>query len=292
MPERAFVTETWTDDDWFQELDRDQRYLFIYLWTNNHVKQAGVYQVTLATMAFETKFSKEELCEFLPSLSPKVEWYPEQNYIWVRNFIKRQCKSPKFLVAAAKCLKTVKSNGLVKEVLDYNEREHGISIPYLYSNGEVSVESPYSTDTMLIPDTDTSPDSDPDARSGEIGVVKGKEGVSAEEQATLQRLAKLKGWRVDGQDIDWLREFQMEFPWFVLTELKACVDYHSGRAPPKHKGIWKNRFRNWMIKKQEFGGKHGHEQRQARTGEHRRDSVEEPKPPWRTGEESDEDDTS
>ena len=93
MPERAFLTETW-DDDWFHGLSKDQRYLFIYLWTNGRCNQAGVYHMNLATMAFETKFTEGELPELLKSLSPKVEWYPEPNYIWVRNFIKRQAEGP------------------------------------------------------------------------------------------------------------------------------------------------------------------------------------------------------
>jgi len=97
MPERGFATETWDSDEWFQELSRDQRYLFIYLWTNNHCNQAALYHITLTTIAFEAKVPKEELPELLNSLSPKVIWYPTENLIWVKNFIKRQSKSSKFL---------------------------------------------------------------------------------------------------------------------------------------------------------------------------------------------------
>ena len=97
MPERGFATETWDSDEWFQELSRDQRYLFIYLWTNNHCNQAGLYHITLSTISFATKIPKEELPELLNSLVPKAIWYPEDNLIWVKNFIKRQSKSSKFL---------------------------------------------------------------------------------------------------------------------------------------------------------------------------------------------------
>ncbi len=162
MPERAFLTETW-DDDWFHGLSKDQRYLFIYLWTNGRCNQAGVYHINLATMAFETKFAEEELPELLKSLSPKVEWYPEQNYVWVRNFIKRQAKSPKFLIAAARCLKNIKNNGLVKEVIKYNLKQHSISIPYEEGIDSVSVGYPYTTDTSLTPNpSNTGPDTSAD----------------------------------------------------------------------------------------------------------------------------------
>lgn len=183
MTERAFLTDTW-DDGWFQELSRDQRYLFIYLGTNNHCNQAGVYHITLATMAFETKFSAEELPGILKALSPKVEWYAEPNYIWVRSFIKQQAKSPKFLIAVARCLKNLKPNGLAKEVIDYNFKEYTISIPYEYDTERVSVGYPYTTDTSLTPTTDTDTISDPGSgtgRTGEIGVVKGEDKTSRKE---------------------------------------------------------------------------------------------------------------
>lgn len=80
--------------------------------------------------------------------------------------------------------------------------------------------------------------------------AKGK--ITPEEEAIIHRFDKLGGWQTDDTDIPWLRDFRVEFPDFSPAELKACLAYHSGRSPPKHKGIWKNRFRNWMIKKQEI----------------------------------------
>jgi len=103
LPERGFNTETW-HDDWFQELSWEQKYLFIYLWTNSHCNQAGLYQITILTMAFETKITKEDLPQLLKSLSPKVEWFPEHNLVWVRSFLRHQAKSSKFVVAAIKSL--------------------------------------------------------------------------------------------------------------------------------------------------------------------------------------------
>ncbi len=167
MPERGFATETWDSDEWFQELSRDQRYLFMYLWTNNHCNQAGLYHITLPTIAFEAKFSREELPKLLHSLSPKVKWYPEDNLIWVRNFIKRQSKSPKFLAAAAKSLLSVHRNEAVNELLEYNLKHYRISIPYQYYMDKLSVLTRVSA-------------SDPKSVSNAdkvIGVVKGEEEI-------------------------------------------------------------------------------------------------------------------
>ena len=82
---------------------------------------------------------------------------------------------------------------------------------------------------------------------------------TSDESKKLDILRSLKGWRYDqADDLAWLRDFTQEFAGFDLAHLRATRDYHSGRAPPKHKGGWKNRFRNWMSKKKEFekGGPH------------------------------------
>jgi len=78
------------------------------------------------------------------------------------------------------------------------------------------------------------------------------------EREFLKLLSTLNNWKADeSEDLVWLGGFISQFPDFTPAELEACSDYHSGRAPPKqmHKGIWKNRFRNWMIKKREFAEK-------------------------------------
>lgn len=236
MPERAFLTETW-DDDWFHGLSRDQRYLFIYLWTNSRCTQAGVYHINLATMAFETKFTAEELPELLKSLSPKVEWYPEQNYVWVRNFIKWQAKSPKFLIAAARCLKNVKNNGLVKEVINYNLKEHSISIPYEEDMDKVSVGYPYPTDTSLVPSpSNTGPDTGADKGRGK-GVVKGgmtgetvprsrmevEETLCEGDQEVISVWCSVKGFNMNPADASALvARLRTEFPNLdILEESKA-----------------------------------------------------------------------
>jgi len=283
MPERAFLTETW-DDDWFHGLSRDQRYLFIYLWTNGRCNQAGFYHINLATMAFETKFMEEELPQLLRSLSPKVEWYPEHNYVWVKNFIKWQAKSPKFLIAVARCLKNVRNNGLAREIINYNLKEHSISIPYEEGAGMVSIGYQYPIDTSLTPIPSMSgPNADTGNSTGKENRVRGRgkppnrpagavietaaesgssethEGkiglatVTAEESALLEFLKSLEGWRfAEADDLIWLREFRQDWPDFSLLLAKACRDYHSGRMKPKHKGIWKKRFHVWMSHDRQF----------------------------------------
>ncbi|GAG51156.1 unnamed protein product, partial [marine sediment metagenome] len=173
MPERGFNTNYWTDP-FVRKLNAHGKLLFSYLWTNDHCNQAGVYEIDLETIAFETKLPEEELPDLLQRLEPKVKWFQDKDVIWVRNFISHQAKSPKFLIAAANCLKKLNSNGISSEVVSFNLECHRISIPYRYTNDSISIL----------------PDSDSDSKSSSSSnkrkrVVKGEgEGEKKKEEIT------------------------------------------------------------------------------------------------------------
>jgi len=83
---------------------------------------------------------------------------------------------------------------------------------------------------------------------------------TAEESKILGFLETLEGWRFGrADDLVWLRDFCQDWPDFNLRLAKECRDYHSGKPRVKHKGVWKNRFRNWMEieKKDRKGGANG-----------------------------------
>ncbi|GAI72820.1 unnamed protein product [marine sediment metagenome] len=237
MPERRFDDGYW-DDPFVQLLSRDGKLLYAYLWTNKHCNQAGLYQITPSTIAFETKLGEADIPQLLEELAPKVIWYRGENLVWVKNFIKRQSISSKFLVAVARCLTSINHHEAVEAVINYNRERYTLLIPY-----------EYPTDRVSIPSTSTSPSKSLSNSNKGAGVVKGKGVLPAGESDIIKRFGQLKGWQADEDDVHWLQGLRSEFPGFTLSELNACVDYYSGRAPPKHKGIWKNRFRNWMIKK-------------------------------------------
>jgi hypothetical protein len=168
MPERAFRTEMWTEDEWFQSLSINQRYLFLYLKYNGHCKPPGIYRITLSTISFETNLDRDALPEFLESLRPKVEWYAEDNTVWVKDFLKEQAKSPKFITAAVTSLSNSDfPEDLVAEFELYNQsllssdvrpnlsltkRECVIirdNFRCLYCNREITDSSDYEVDHII-----------------------------------------------------------------------------------------------------------------------------------------------
>ena len=167
MPERGFNTEYWADP-FVESLPMEGKLLYAYLWTNPHCNQAGLYVISLERIAYETKLPLENLSSLLTSLEPKVKWYPDDSLIWVKNFIKRQSKSPKFLVAAAKSLSSIHNNGAIEELLKYNLQKYSISIPY-----------PYSTNTVAIPSSAAASASSSSVSNNKRGVVRGEENLAA-----------------------------------------------------------------------------------------------------------------
>lgn len=124
MPvERRFDTAYW-NEPFIMKLPLKAKLLYLYLWTNIHCNQAGLYEIAIETISWETGLAVEEIPELLKLMEKKVTWLPEQNLVWVKNFLRRQSKSPKFLVAAVEGIKSMRNNipeDLKDEFYAYNE---------------------------------------------------------------------------------------------------------------------------------------------------------------------------
>ena len=122
MPERGFNTGFWSDP-FVQKQPQEGKILFAYLKTNDHCNQAGLYVLTLMTISFETGIDKTALPDLLQSLTPEVEWYPEESLVWVKGFLAEQAKSPKFVVSALACIKNDRiPEELAEEFQEYNSQ--------------------------------------------------------------------------------------------------------------------------------------------------------------------------
>ena len=193
MAERGFQTELWTDS-FIQGLSPEDKLLFIYLWTNKHCNQAGLYEITLKTIAFDTGLPLESLSEHLAQLEPKVAWYPEQNLIWVKNFLKRQCKSQSFLIAAVKCLKAMRTNSLVMEFINYNQ---SLNLePLCKDSGGIVLPPPYHHgNTIINPVPGPSPVPNAFAKEKEKGIVKGEEKTKKQTEPVIaEMLTEIKAF--------------------------------------------------------------------------------------------------
>lgn len=96
---RQIDTGTW-DDPWFAELEPDAKLVFLYMLTNRRSTAAGVFEITIRAMAFETGLTPKRVGEVLELISSRVRWWPEYQTIWVRNFLRHQAPSPNLFKSA------------------------------------------------------------------------------------------------------------------------------------------------------------------------------------------------
>jgi hypothetical protein len=86
--QRMFNTKFWSDSWVVDKLNPLDRYLFIYLTTNEKTNIAGVYELPLRTMANELGLDKEEVTRMLRRLEPKVHY--KDGWVVLVNAIKHQ----------------------------------------------------------------------------------------------------------------------------------------------------------------------------------------------------------
>src|SRR3990167_6095536 len=87
MHQRCINTKFWSDN-FIVELDPIERYLFLYFLTNEHTNIAGVYELPLKIMAFETGLDKEMLLKIIDRFTDKIRFY--NGWIFIKNFPRHQ----------------------------------------------------------------------------------------------------------------------------------------------------------------------------------------------------------
>lgn len=86
--QRVINSKFWSDSFVVDKLNPLDRYLFLYLLTNEKTNLSGVYELPLRTIANETGLEKEEVLRMMERLRGKVEY--KDGWICLVNFTKHQ----------------------------------------------------------------------------------------------------------------------------------------------------------------------------------------------------------
>lgn len=92
---RMINTKFWSDSFVVDKLNALDRYLFLYLLTNEHTNIIGIYELSMRTAAFETGIEKEDLVRMINRLSPKVEYI--DGWIYIPSFVEHQQLNPNII---------------------------------------------------------------------------------------------------------------------------------------------------------------------------------------------------
>ena len=90
MSSHRYVATCFWDDAWIQELEPDEKLLYMYLLTNSLTNIAGVYKITSRRMSFDTGIDKARLAEILSSFEEARKAAFVEEYIILPNWPKHQ----------------------------------------------------------------------------------------------------------------------------------------------------------------------------------------------------------
>jgi len=106
MATYRLVSTSFWDDPWVVSLDRDEQYFYLYLLTNSLTNIAGVYQISLKRIVFDTKFTEEEVRGIIKKFEDAGKaFYYKETYIVLPKFPKHQHRNPKVSLGIERCLK-------------------------------------------------------------------------------------------------------------------------------------------------------------------------------------------
>ena len=119
---RIVHTRFWSDG-FIATLNALDRYVFLYFLTNEHTNIAGIYELPIRTMEFETGLQEEQLLVILERLKEKIIYY--EGWIWIKNFSKYQSSGEKI----EKAIENIKAK-VPQKVIEYLWGMDKVSIPH------------------------------------------------------------------------------------------------------------------------------------------------------------------
>jgi len=126
MKNRMINTKFWSDG-WIINLDPLERYLFLYLLTNEHTNICGIYELPLKVIARESGIDEDMIEKMLNKLSDKILY--SKGWVCVKNFLKHQKSSGSVKWGIENGLKLVPPEILAKFSFPLNTGEHSPLCP-------------------------------------------------------------------------------------------------------------------------------------------------------------------
>lgn len=137
MAKQRYINTKFWSDNWVSELDPLERYLFLYFLTNEHTNIAGIYELPLRTMAFETGIEKDMLLKMLPRFKTKV--YYIDGWICIKNFAKHQAINESVSKGIKASLKEIPKE-IIDKINKITTPSGTLSDPPTYLNVDLNVD--------------------------------------------------------------------------------------------------------------------------------------------------------
>jgi len=119
MAKNRFINTKFWSDGWVVELDPLERYLYLYLLTNERTKQCGIYEISKRQMSFDMGCSIDTVSILIKYFikTGKIQYSDSTNEIAIKNWKKfNYSTSPKVLKCIDTELKLIKNKVLIEYI--------------------------------------------------------------------------------------------------------------------------------------------------------------------------------
>lgn len=225
----------WSDPK-IRKLTPDERYLFLYLVTNEHSHVAGIYRLPKLYIQEETGLSRKAIDSAFESFSSQNLAHYDQatEQVWIVKMLCYQGHGSKIQAAIARHLKE----------LHTSELKSVFAKTYSYPIDTLSTNDRYPIDRLTVPVPVTDTVSDKEVKEGDS---KGKPSET-KAQSFSEPFQKNK------QTEDWLQSERFN-PQFISKIDPLFMDWARG-TPQKYKD-WNAAYRNFVRRKADELGTNG-----------------------------------
>ena len=176
MGKQRYVNTRFWDDPYIVSLPIEDKLLFLYFLTTPVNNIAGIYEITLERVSFDTRYPIDRLLEVINRFQEARKIFYLDGFVIICNFAKHQSVNPKILQGISLILAELPKNLI--------EKMHSLSIPYQYASNYTNVDTNVDTNIILsVPDGTNAPTNK---------ISNGK---------TKEKKTKVKTWSLGTQEI-------------------------------------------------------------------------------------------
>ncbi|HOD55438.1 MAG TPA: DNA replication protein DnaD, partial [Candidatus Cloacimonadota bacterium] len=134
---QVYISCSFWDDDWVNELDPSEKLFYLYLITNTNNNLIGIYKMPKKKIRFDTGFSSEVVTLLLDRFENQYKKiYYIDDHIFLKNMVKNQAlNSPKLVLGMKNTINSLPEKLKVLFFLEIAKQGYwsvfkGVSIPY------------------------------------------------------------------------------------------------------------------------------------------------------------------
>lgn len=238
---RTISMSFWTDSKVVDDFTPEDRYFYLYLFTNPHTNLCGCYEISTKQVALETGYSRDvvdKLIKRFEAYHNVIRYSPETKEILLLNWYKYNwTKSEKFRKPLLSEISNVKNKEFREYLAKVVNGTEGygtdtVSIPYPYGMDTSVTVTVTNTDIEPLPDSNYLPENDKSTQKI-VSIDTGKRGVRGEKTNSKAVLDSDLSTPVKDKVNEWLqykRERREDYKPMGLKSLITQVGKHEKQS--------------------------------------------------------------